>query len=52
MNLLRRRRGETITFDSGTTSSGIDDGATSAGLSLVETILGSFGEDTVVFDED
>tara|TARA_B100002019_G_scaffold260092_1_gene245928 strand:+ start:1927 stop:2706 length:780 start_codon:yes stop_codon:yes gene_type:complete len=43
---------ETITFDSGTTSGGISDGATSAGVIFSGDILGSTGEDTVVFDED
>ena len=43
---------ETITFDSGTTSSGISDGATSAGVVFSGDILGSTGEDTIVFDAD
>lgn len=43
---------ETITFDSGTTSGGIDYGTTSAGVVSSGDILGSEGEDTVVFDED
>lgn len=43
---------ETISFDSGTTSGGIDDGTTSAGVVFSGDILGSEGEDTVVLDID
>ena len=43
---------ETITFDSGTTSGGISDGTTSAGVISSGDILGSTGEDTIVFDAD
>ena len=43
---------ETITFDSGTTSGGISDGTTSAGVIFSGDILGSTGEDTIVLDVD
>ena len=43
---------ETITFDSGTTSGGISYGTTSAGVVSSGDILGSTGEDTIVFDAD
>lgn len=43
---------ETIVFDSGTTSGGISDGATSAGFIFSGDVIGSSGEDTVTFDLD
>lgn len=43
---------ETITFDSGTTSGGIDYGTTSAGIVSSGDVVGSAGEDTVVLDLD
>ena len=43
---------ETIVFNSGTTSGGISDGATSAGFIFSGDVIGSAGEDTIVFDLD
>lgn len=43
---------ETIAFDSGTTSGGIDYGTTSAGIVSSGDVVGSAGEDTIVLDAD
>lgn len=49
---LEEEEEETITFDSGTTSGGIDYGTTSAGIVSSGDVVGSAGEDTIILDAD